>query len=335
MKFDTIIQNPPYSGSFHLDFLEKSINLLKKNKGRMIIIEPSTWLINVRKNGKVKRYNLIKECLSNHIESVVIENYNKDFNTTLFVPFSITTIDMSKKFDTIDCYICGDHKTIKSIYDCNLIGEYNLIWSILNKVVKYKDMMCDHITQEDKGNGYWYAKYAEIMPVNLCGGGGRLLSDHSYRTCLGKDYCASYSASGYHSDTTATIQDSLTKRRNMRGVVIEDSVAENVYGTKLELENWKHFIFNNKLPLFINIVMTIDQHNNSKEFLPWLVDKQYTDNEINKLFGFTKEEINLIETTIKKFERSSIWFQRYVRGRESNITNDDISKFINKITSYA
>ena len=67
----------------------------------------------------------------------------------------------------------------------------------------------------------------------------------------------------------------------------------------------------------MNIVLTIDQHNNSKEFLPWLVDKQYTDDEINKLFGFTEEEIKLMDDTLKKFERNSPWFKRYMCGKDS------------------
>ena len=59
MKFDYIIQNPPYNGSLHLDFLEKGLDLLTE-KGRMVIIEPATWLINVRKNGKAKKVLVFK-----------------------------------------------------------------------------------------------------------------------------------------------------------------------------------------------------------------------------------------------------------------------------------
>ena len=97
------------------------------------------------------------------------------------------------------------------------------------------------------------------------------------------------------------------------------------------MENWKHFIFNNKLPLFLNIVLTIDQHNNSKPYLPWLVDKQYTDEEINEMFGFTDEEIKLIDFTIKKYERNSPWFKRYMCGPNS-VSDDEVNNFIEKIS---
>ena len=79
-------------------------------------------------------------------------------------------------------------------------------------------------------------------------------------------------------------------------------------------------------------MLTIDQHNNSKEFLPWLVDKQYTDDEINKLFGFTDEEIKLIETTIKKYERNSPWFKRFMCGKDT-VTDDEVQKFIDNINA--
>lgn len=332
MKFDAIIQNPPYNGSLHLDFLEKGLDLLDKN-GKMVIIEPATWLINVRKNGKAKMYDRIKQRIEGHVEKVVIENLNKEFCTGLYVPFSTTTINMSKTFDTIDCYICGEHKVVESIYDVNLVGKYDTIWSILDKVQKYGDMMNNHITNEDKGRDYWYTKYAEIIG---CGGcimsdehnGFNFESDAMYSDLSNGNYLWSFVASSYavkFNDITNEMAKRVI-RGNTKGET-SDKDAECLYGTKSELENWKHFIFNNKLPLFINIVMTIDQNNNSKEFLPWLVDKQYTDDEINEMFSFTEEEIKLIDTTIKKYERNSPWFKRYMCGPDT-VTKEDVNDFI-------
>jgi hypothetical protein len=71
--------------------------------------------------------------------------------------------------------------------------------------------------------------------------------------------------------------------------------------------------------------MTIDQNNNSLPYIPWLVDKIYTDDEINKMFDFTGDEINLIDKTIKKFERHSLWFKRCVCG-PSSVTDEDVQK---------
>lgn len=334
MKFDYIIQNPPYNGSMHLDFFQYGLDKLNEG-GRMVIVEPATWLINVRKNGKAKTYDAIKERINGHIESVVIENLNKEFNISNQLPFAITIIDMSKTFDTID-YICfGDHRIVNSVYDCNLVGNYSTIWSILEKVQSYRDMMKAHITKEDKGGDFWYAKFAEIISLGGCAAttsavgisyeNGKSL----WNEMCGGIYSTQYSVTAYHrtnNNISNTPHCSLD-----RGQKLTDKITDNIYGTKEELENWKHFIFNNKLPLFLNIVLTIDQNNNSKEFLPWLVDKQYTDDEINKLFGFTDEEIKLIDTTIKKYERNSPWFKRYMCGKDA-VTDEEVNNFIAEIS---
>lgn len=330
MKFNTIITNPPYAGSLHLEIFERLLDRLDE-KGQMTIIEPATWLINVRKNGKAKKYDAIKKRIEGHVKSVKIENLNKDFNTGLYVPFSITTIDFTNTYNTIEFECCGEKKVVDSIYDCNLIGDYKTIWSILNKVLEYGDMMDKHTTKEKKEDGTWYAKYAEIIGSVGCSmeisRGLTVDSDSIFTNSKNGEYINGYFDTVFHSFKNV-VSDIPNWRcdsgkhilcdRYEKGKFIPGKIADNIYGTKQELENWKHFIFNNKLSLFINIVLTIDQHNNSKDFLPWLVDKQYTDEEIYAKFNLTKDEIGLIDATLKKFERNSPWFKRYMLGPEEN-----------------
>ena len=328
MKFNAIITNPPYAGSLHLDIFDRLLDNLDEKTGQMTIVEPSTWLINVRKNGKAKKYDAIKKRIEGHVKSVKIENLNKDFNTGLYVPFSITTIDFSKTYDTIEFECCGEKKIVDSIYDCNLIGDYKTIWSILNKVLGYGDMMDKHTTNKDEGTGMWYAKYIEINPLVGCVvtkdavGEKGFVSYGYYNGILGSYYSNAFAYNMFSNvninPISPTIHKKLKNGYTWRKPVFSDTNADCVYGTKEELENWKHFIFNNKLPLFINIVLTIDQHNNSKEFLPWLVDKKYTDEEIYAKFNLTKDEIALIDATLKKFERNSPWFKRYMCGNSDS-----------------
>lgn len=331
MKFDMIIQNPPYKGSLHLEFLEKGLNVLNKN-GKMVIVEPATWLINVRKNGKASRYNEIKKRIEGHVESVVIENLNNEFGIRQQVPFATTTIDVSKTFDKIDFKCFGEHRIVTSIYDCNMIGDYNTIQSILSKCKNFGGVMDEHVVKQKMGDGVFYVKCAsDILGGGLCSDGKRALSDATYQEINNGFYHINYVGSCYHTKSGNGIVDMPFEKNDCNGNKIQGEIGGNIYGTKEELENWKHFVFSNKLPLFLNIVLTIDQNNNSKEFVPWLVDKQYTDDEINKLFGFTEEEIRLMDMTLKKYERNSPWFRRYMCGKDS-ATDDEVNEFIKRIS---
>ena len=195
-------------------------------------------------------------------------------------------------------------------------------------------MMKSHTTKEDKGREFYYTKYAEIFGY-VCQRFTSLKNKRSYdsatywRTFNNGEYFVTFADGCYHNFNNSVSNEPLHSYDS--GKKLTDKIADNIYGTQTELENWKHFIFNNKLPLFLNIVLTIDQNNNSKEFLPWLVDKQYTDDEINKLFGFTDEEIKLIDTTIKKYERNSPWFKRYMCGKDA-VSDEEVNNFITEIS---
>lgn len=320
VQFDTVIGNPPYSKSLHLDIINSVLPFMSK-RATGCFVHPATWLINVRKNGKAKLYDDLKKKLEGHIKSIDVENLNKKFGTLLRMPFSITEIDMSKTYKDIDFICCGEYKKVNSLYDCNLIGDYKTIWSILDKVKKYGDMMKDHIAKKQYGEKYYYIKYQQKIGNNCLGCasvmdrvGMKYENDSLWTQTKNGDFAKGFVSTAYHYYNNG-ISDKLHCLYD-RGKHLTDTIADNLYGTKEELENWKHFIFNNKLPIFINIVVTDGQDNTSKDFLPWLVDKQYTDDEINTLFGFTKDEIKFMDDTLKKFERHSSWFKRYMCGKE-------------------
>lgn len=199
-------------------------------------------------------------------------------------------------------------------------------------------MMKNHITKENKGEGVWYTKYGEIIAGMGCDRmcDGKLHVAIKYDSVFNWVGDSSQYHFAYYSSGVSTKYNSISDtplkavKSGSKTGVLGDKIADNVYGTREELENWKHFIFNNKPPLFLNIVLTIDQNNNSKEFLPWLVDRQYTDEEINEMFGFTEKEIALIDRTIKKYERNSPWFKRYMCGPDS-VTDKEVKNFIDSL----
>ena len=44
-----------------------------------------------------------------------------------------------------------------------------------------------------------------------------------------------------------------------------------------------------------------------------------------------QEEIKLIDTTIKKYERNSPWFKRYMCGKDA-VTDEEVNNFIAEIS---
>lgn len=341
-KFDFIIQNPPYNKSLHLDFFNKGLDLLS-DIGKMIIIEPSTWLIDLRQNiadkksSQMKKYIAIKERIKGHVSKVVIENFNKEFNVTNTVPFSITYIDNAKTFNKIEFINCGVKKYVNSLYDCNLIGNIEIIKSIFKRIKNY-DIVNNHIINKQlNDNKIHYILYNGILRP--------LASSYFIRenyfcgnTCYYKHYFGNYYMSFIsptlnisRNNISNKIHKAAARGGSVKGKLkLTDNDASCIYGTKQELENYKYFISNNSIPLFINICLTIDQHNNSLPYVPWLVDKQYTDEEIYDMFGFNEDEIKLIETTIKKYERYSPWFKRYMCG-PSSVSDEEVQKFINEL----
>lgn len=321
------IQNPPYSGTLHLDFLDIGVDLITKFRGKMVIIEPSTWLIDLRKNKNTEMYNNIKDKIKDHVESVVIENHNKAFGTNMDMPFVITAIDMSKTFDTIDYKCCGEHKNIKSLYDCNLIGDYSTIQSIFSKVISYGDMMSNHIYKQKDNNvyeaylRYWnYQLYA--LGSNYCGVVNQYNSKSIavYRDLPIGEFFSSYVDSLFYGEVSEN--KPLSKRGNL---------CDCLCGKTTELENWVYNVSNNKLFIFLTICTIFDKHNKAINLIPFLSDKRYSNEEINKIFNFTNDELNLIDFTLNKFNYNSPWFKRYICGK-SDATDDEVAEYIKKIT---
>lgn len=86
-------------------------------------------------------------------------------------------------------------------------------------------------------------------------------------------------------------------------------------GSDEEIENWRHNVFNGKLLIFMAICLTCDQHNNVKSYAPWLADRKWSDDDLLAALKLTEEEKELMRKTLRKYERKSKWFRRYMGGR--------------------
>ena len=344
MKFDFIMYNPPYNKTLHLDFFNKGLDLLS-DTGKMVIIEPSTWLIELRQNiaekksSQMKKYIAIKKRIKGHVSKVVVENFNNEFNIGLYVPCSITYIDNTKIFNEIEFINCGIKKYVNSLDDCNLIGNIEIIKSIFEKIKNY-NVVENHLyipNKSEKIEGKYYIPFSGLcavtpIAVQSIRPNSSSTNARFYQISNGDFYKLWFNALFHVSYEISSIVPKKYARGGSTANTkkFSDKEADCVTGTKQELENWKHYVFNNSLPLFINICLTIDQHNNSLPYVPWLVDKQYTDKEIYDMFDFNEDEIKLIETTIKKYERYSPWFKRYMCC-PSSVSYEEVQKFINEL----
>lgn len=317
-KFDFIIQNPPYKSQLHLQFLEKSFDDVLNENGQMIIIEPAMFLLDIRnKNNKISS---LKKKLNPYIQSIIIENFNNEFNINLQMPCSILKIDKSKlNNDNIQLSVFGHKKYVKNIFDCNHVGNIDLIHSIFQKVKHSKYLsVSTRITNEDIENVY-YATCAKIMRG---GCGDPRFSDEWFVNDLYR--CYFYHCYNDKMSVSSTRHKLLQTGYTYKNPIFKDEYAINIYGSKTELQNYKNFIFNNSLAKFINIAIIINMNNNNiLEYIPFVNDGQYSDTEINAIFGFNEKEIELINTTIKKYNRNSPFWKRYITGDTSIEINQE------------
>ena len=331
-KFDYIIQNPPYNKNLHIQFFNKGLDILS-DTGKMTIIEPATWLMNLRKNSPNvnKLFSPLKERVKGRVEKIVIENLNGEFGTMTTVPFSITYINNVYN-DLTNFTLFGTKQKI-NFNNCSHILHNDLVYSILHKIEKC-DKVCSHLTDREEGwqyirkNDIVYPVYGEYFVCN-----GYFNSNKRFKNLKIGNYHGAFVSpviSIIDSKIYDKLQYKMTRASRPNKRQYSDKLAECVYGSYEQMKNYKHYVLNNTLPIFINICMTIDQHNNSLKYVPWLVDKQYTDQEIYEMFHFTEQEINLIEYTVEKFQYSSPFFKRYMCG-PSKVSDQEVQEYINQL----
>lgn len=319
-KFDYVIQNPPYSRSLHLEFLELALNILKQTQGVFCIIEPSTWLIQLQPQGAYRGPNTFATQLRNRIngnvEEVIIENYNEEFRTGLSMPFSIVKGRLSKQFDKIKFSSCGEVSYVDSIHDCNLVGEWETIASIFEKVKKRFGKNTFNKRFYKKGmkvsEGSLFAAVAKVMRG---GCGDPRFSDEWFVNGLYR--CYYYHCYNEKELISETPHKLLCTGYTYDNPKYKDELAVNVWGTKEELENWKYFVYNNDLCKFLNICIIQDMNSdNISKYVPF-VNWKYTTKEAYKELELTEKEIELIKHTIKRYNKNSKWFKRYLEGNKS------------------
>lgn len=315
MKFNYVIQNPPYKKSLHLDFFQKGLDILDPC-GKMYIVEPATWLTTIRDSIFTETYTNLKNQIANHTKTVIIENLNNEFSVGLSVPCSVVEIDFQKTYPTIDFTCCGLHQKKTNLNDCNLIGNYDLVCSVFNKIKQKfgENLLKNHIYKKNSkiDKNTWFAAIAKYMRGGI---GDPRMSDEWFINGLYR--CYYYHCFNDKEPISKTPHHLLCTGYTYENPKYKDELAVNIYGTEDELLNFKNFVYNNDVCKFMNICIIQDMSTCSIEkYIPWINYKTTTE-DFSKQLELTKNEIALIEYIIKKYNRNSAWFIRYMTGDTS------------------
>ena len=290
MKFDCIIQNPPYKRNLHLKILAEAIKHLKNEKSVCVNLSPVRWLQDpLAKIKKSSDYTRFKDSISKYI--FAFELYKKQ--------------EMSKAFNI-------KVNTDLAIYVCNKVGGF-----VYDNVRKYRgfDPMCIYNKCKAKvGNSnlsehiinYVNRTSENFVSVAIIGG-------INYRgipstDCIRRGNYGPFCNGKYNDKTIKEIKESC--KFSVFGDV--DNWLVVCFSTSDESVNFFNACQTKAYRFFV-YAFTTDQHIPLK-FLPWLGDSinprtgkkgyegEWTDSDFYTFFGITPEEQKVIEDTMEKYK---------------------------------
>ena len=281
MKFDCIIQNPPYSRNLHIKILAEAIKHLKDEKSVCVNLSPVRWLqdplAKYKKNCDLKRF---EESVAKHIESLEV----------------LDQFDCQALFTGAGCgcdlgtYVCSSRKNDESI---------SLIPSFVNKVLNAEKT---HPTFDfDEKDGFRVR-----LPIMFTSSGGHIKEPQMEsigKMCWfengfkdGKPWYDYYQRNQF-SKTTDTIPCSIK------------------FDTKEEAENFCKQYSTIFCKVYTHLVKR-DVHISPMTIL-WLGDAinprtglkgytgEWTDDDLALYFGITPDEQKVIEETMAKYETTT------------------------------
>jgi len=330
MKFDYIIQNPPYKRSLHLEFFKKGLDLLSEN-GKMVIIEPAAQLYT--DFGQQKTNNVFTDIfpkIEKHVYKVNILNANKSFNVGLRCPFAITYIDKSNEYNNIECNILGEFRNVTSLKDINLIGEREVIDWIFNQIKEKlisRYGSCENSYIEGRQKSYNKLKSRNnFNNIAFLRNSGNVITKHGYNSDIDYIYDEVHNKLYYGYITSCYVHKNLNDITNKIDIQLKnDNELSHPNGytyfdkfntfeeNKKALENFKKFILTSNLAHFITIIYP-GYFLYHKAFMPLFIDDDCTDESLYNMFDksdmnmYTKA-INLIEHTCDNFQKYSEFFK--------------------------
>ena len=286
MKFDCIIQNPPYVRNLHLKILAEAIKHLKDETSTCVNLSPVRWLqdplAKYKKTSDLKRF---EESIAKHIESLetitAIQAQNIFSGTVMSIDLGIYACSKANtKFDYKDHYANP----------------------ILNKCIEYIATHNPNI-EVDKQDG-WRVRMPVILGGKSGGSGdrskfikyqsfGKLLAFKDGKNKDGKWWYDCYMHNQY-TKTTPYITSSIKFNSEIEAenFINQFDTLFGKYITNLLLSNV------NVAPIQ---VLWLGDAINPRTGMKGYIG-EWTDEDLVLYFGITPEEQKVIEETMKKYK---------------------------------
>lgn len=291
-KFDIVIANPPYNKALHLKFLDKCIDIAKDN---IVFVHPASFIIETK--GKHKAFNDIRSRISKFVDSVELFNGNGVFDIDLFVPCSITSLNMKGNCGRLHLknHIYGNESIVQveNLRDISLFG-YD------KRFLSFRKKLEDHITKKGSLNERATILKENSKPTkNYTVGFGRV-SGHRF-----KDIESGMSAKMHKNDFFVTIpkgcyESSLRNRSEFsyRGYEIWFE-----FETLEEAKNFRFFLTSNfARACLATLKFAQSLYAGELKSIPWMdFTQEWTDERLYAHFNITEEEQAFIKEVIPPY----------------------------------
>ena len=279
-KFDIVIGNPPYNNgnqkNFYIDFFRKSFCNIKEN-GILTFVTPSRYVIQ-------PEYENFRKEVENISSKVILTNKERAFGDSASFTVVITTIYFGKGDNKVNWVNgIGD-----SIIDKVLNSKFNRLETKRSKaIVKNKEERDSFPDISDEINTFKYfvnSKGSKTTPF-------RYLPNKVIDTFVPKLVCTEFVGTG----KTKTLGKIIIDKTGEFGLATDTSMF--ITDNNIDRLNKLKIYFESKLMNYILTKICQSSHaNQTMKLLPDISNFLENDDDIYKIFNFTKEEIELINS---------------------------------------
>ena len=288
-KFDVVVGNPPYKSGEHINFFNKSFEILKKS-GHIVFIHPSTPFINRKPSNDDKKTKEIKNIISNFKSSIKLIDGNKIFtNAGFFTPLSITIVkkenNNNNNIEVIFSHIDDTNNKI-NLYDTIdkiYIHGNDIVLSIKDKILS---KMETSIEEKLYRNGNTANKYIKINRISghPPKAGEKMINPDFFQLLYKKD----------ENDYSDIITQNPIGKRNDG-----NQFNELIINSDAEIPNIHNYLLSKRARFCLSLYKNSANILSDLKAVPYLdFSKEWTDEKFDSFFGLSKEEIDFIENYI-------------------------------------